>query len=166
MVAAVGAGVSEKQARVGMRVMQHHYRGCGFCAHCSTGWMQLCVEGVAEIYGVTANGAHARYLKGPARTMVPLPDAIDDEIGAILDPLGNAVHTALSFDLIGEDVLITGAGPIGIMAAAVARHVGARHVVITDVNEYRTESLHHRGNRCARYIKQHVVDIAGDVIRI
>lgn len=66
--------------------------------------------------------------------MVPLPDAIDDEVGAILDPLGNAVHTALSFDLVGEDVLVTGAGPIGIMAAAVARHVGARHVVITDVN--------------------------------
>ena len=65
---------------------------------------------------------------------MPLPDEISDDIGAILDPLGNAVHTALSFDLIGEDVLITGAGPIGIMAAAVARHVGARHVVITDVN--------------------------------
>ena len=71
--------------------------------------------------------------------MVPLPDAIDDEIGAILDPLGNAVHTALSFDLVGEDVLITGAGPIGIMAAAVARHVGARHVVITDVNPARLD---------------------------
>ena len=69
--------------------------------------------------------------------MRPLPDSIDDEIGAILDPLGNAVHTALSFDLVGEDVLITGAGPIGIMAAAVARHVGARHVVITDVNPAR-----------------------------
>ena len=71
--------------------------------------------------------------------MVPLPDDIPDEIGAILDPLGNAVHTALSFDLVGEDVLITGAGPIGIMAAAVARHVGARHVVITDVNPARLE---------------------------
>jgi len=71
--------------------------------------------------------------------VVPLPDAIDDEIGAILDPLGNAVHTALSFDLVGEDVLITGAGPIGIMAAAVARHVGARHVVITDINQDRLD---------------------------
>ena len=71
--------------------------------------------------------------------MVPLPDAIPDDIGAILDPLGNAVHTALSFDLVGEDVLITGAGPIGIMAAAVARHVGARHVVITDVNQTRLD---------------------------
>ncbi|MFZ5964379.1 L-threonine 3-dehydrogenase [Thalassococcus sp. BH17M4-6] len=87
--------------------------------------------------GVNEQGAFAQYLRLPAFNVVPLPDAIDDEIGAILDPLGNAVHTALSFDLVGEDVLITGAGPIGIMAAAVARHVGARHVVITDVNSER-----------------------------
>ncbi|HBD92243.1 MAG TPA: L-threonine 3-dehydrogenase [Gemmobacter sp.] len=89
--------------------------------------------------GVNEQGAFAQYLRLPAFNVVPLPDAIDDEIGAILDPLGNAVHTALSFDLVGEDVLITGAGPIGIMAAAVARHVGARHVVITDVNPARLE---------------------------
>ena len=87
--------------------------------------------------GVNEPGAFAEYLRLPAFNVVPLPEVIDDEIGAILDPLGNAVHTALSFDLIGEDVLITGAGPIGIMAAAVARHVGARHVVITDVNPVR-----------------------------
>ncbi|MFD3191616.1 L-threonine 3-dehydrogenase [Sedimentitalea sp. HM32M-2] len=84
--------------------------------------------------GVNEQGAFAQYLRLPAFNVVPLPDEISDDIGAILDPLGNAVHTALSFDLVGEDVLITGAGPIGIMAAAVARHVGARHVVITDVN--------------------------------
>jgi threonine 3-dehydrogenase len=89
--------------------------------------------------GVNEPGAFAEYLRLPAFNVVPLPDAIDDDIGAILDPLGNAVHTALSFDLVGEDVLITGAGPIGIMAAAVARHVGARHVVITDVNPARLE---------------------------
>ncbi|MEZ5777519.1 MAG: L-threonine 3-dehydrogenase [Paracoccaceae bacterium] len=89
--------------------------------------------------GVNEQGAFAEYLKLPAFNVVPLPDAIDDEIGAILDPLGNAVHTALSFDLVGEDVLITGAGPIGIMAAAVARHVGARHIVITDVNQDRLD---------------------------
>lgn len=89
--------------------------------------------------GVNEQGAFAQYLRLPAFNVVPLPDEIDDEIGAILDPLGNAVHTALSFDLIGEDVLITGAGPIGIMAAAVARHVGARHVVITDINQNRLD---------------------------
>lgn len=87
--------------------------------------------------GVNEPGAFAQYLRLPAFNVVPLPDEIEDEIGAILDPLGNAVHTALSFDLIGEDVLITGAGPIGIMAGAVARHVGARNVVITDVNPAR-----------------------------
>ncbi|NIY97926.1 L-threonine 3-dehydrogenase [Salipiger sp. HF18] len=89
--------------------------------------------------GVNEQGAFAEYLRLPAFNGVPLPGAVDDEIGAILDPLGNAVHTALSYDLVGEDVLITGAGPIGIMAAAVARHVGARHVVITDVNPARLE---------------------------
>ena len=87
--------------------------------------------------GVNEQGAFAEFLRLPAFNAVPLPDAIDDEIGAILDPLGNAVHTALSFDLVGEDVLVTGAGPIGIMAAAVARHVGARHIVITDINSDR-----------------------------
>ena len=84
--------------------------------------------------GVNVQGAFAEYLRLPAFNVVPLPDEISDDIGAILDPLGNAVHTALSFDLVGEDVLVTGAGPIGIMTAAVARHVGARNVVITDVN--------------------------------
>ena len=89
--------------------------------------------------GISVNepGAFAEYLRLPAFNVVALPDSIDDDIGAILDPLGNAVHTALSFDLVGEDVLITGAGPIGIMAAAVALHVGARHVVITDINPAR-----------------------------
>jgi threonine 3-dehydrogenase len=89
--------------------------------------------------GVNVPGAFAEYLKIPAFNAIHLPPDVDDELGAILDPLGNAVHTALSFDLVGEDVLITGAGPIGIMAAAVCRHVGARHVVITDINTYRLE---------------------------
>ncbi|MEM8691043.1 MAG: L-threonine 3-dehydrogenase [Pseudomonadota bacterium] len=89
--------------------------------------------------GVNEQGSFAEYLRLPAFNVVLLPDEISDDIGSILDPLGNAVHTALSFDLVGEDVLITGAGPIGIMAAAVARHVGARHVVITDVNQDRLD---------------------------
>ena len=84
-------------------------------------------------------GAFAQYLRLPAFNVVPLPDKISDDVGAILAPLGNAVHTALSFDLVGEDVLVTGAGPIGIMAAAVARHAGARNVVITDVNQGRLD---------------------------
>lgn len=84
--------------------------------------------------GVNVQGAFAEYLRLPAFNVVPLPDDISDDIASILDPLGNAVHTALSFDLLGEDVLITGAGPIGVMAAAVAKHAGARKVVITDIN--------------------------------
>jgi threonine 3-dehydrogenase len=89
--------------------------------------------------GVNREGAFAEYLVIPAFNAFKIPDNISDELASIFDPFGNAVHTALSFDLVGEDVLITGAGPIGIMAAAVAKHVGARHVVITDVNEYRLE---------------------------
>lgn len=89
--------------------------------------------------GVNRPGAFARYLCIPAFNVIALPDNVDSDVAAMLDPLGNAVHCALAFDLIGEDVLITGAGPIGVMAAAVARHVGARHVVITDINPYRLE---------------------------
>lgn len=89
--------------------------------------------------GVNKPGAFAQFLQLPAFNIIPLPDFIDDSMGAILDPLGNAVHTALSFDLVGEDVLITGAGPIGVMAAAVAKHIGARRVVITDINQKRLE---------------------------
>jgi threonine 3-dehydrogenase len=89
--------------------------------------------------GVNRPGAFAEYLVIPAFNVIPLPDAVDDEIASILDPLGNAVHTALAYNLVGEDVLVTGAGPIGIMAAAVARFVGARHVVITDVNQDRLD---------------------------
>ena len=108
--------------------------------------------------GVTLPGAFAEMLALPAFNVVPLPDEIDDEIGAILDALGNAVHAALSFDLCGEDVLITGAGPIGIMAAAVARHVGARRVVITDVNDRRLELA-------ARVADVHPVNVADDDLR-
>lgn len=89
--------------------------------------------------GVNRPGAFAEYLVIPAFNVIRLPDAVDDEIAAILDPLGNAVHTALAYNLVGEDVLVTGAGPIGIMAAAVARFVGARHVVITDINQDRLD---------------------------
>src|SRR3546814_7791230 len=82
VVVAVGAGVAEKEARIGQRVMVHHYRGCGVCPHCATGWMQLCNEGVAEVYGVTGHGAHAPYMKVPARTLVTLPDSLSFATGA------------------------------------------------------------------------------------
>ena len=108
--------------------------------------------------GVNLPGAFAELLALPAFNVVPLPDEIDDEIGAILDSLGNAVHAALSFDLCGEDVLITGAGPIGIMAAAVARHVGARRIVITDI-------VHHRLELAARVVDAHPVNVAEEDLR-
>lgn len=97
------------------------------------------VRGFAIGVGVNREGSFAEYLVIPAFNAFKIPDNIPDNIAAIFDPFGNAVHTALSFDLVGEDVLISGAGPIGIMAVAVARHVGARHIVITDVNPYRLE---------------------------
>ncbi|UWQ15877.1 L-threonine 3-dehydrogenase [Aliiroseovarius sp. M344] len=115
--------------------------------------------------GVNVQGAFAEYLRLPAFNVVPLPDDIPDEIGAILDPLGNAVHTALSFDLLGEDVLITGAGPIGIMAAAVARHAGARHVVITDINPDRLKLAEHvcRNIRTVDVTKEDLRDVIGEL---
>lgn len=111
--------------------------------------------------GVNEQGAFAHYLKLPAFNVVPLPDDISDDIGAILDPLGNAVHTALSFDLLGEDVLITGAGPIGIMAAAVARHAGARNVVLTDINPDRLALAEHvvPTVRCVDVTKEDLNDV-------
>jgi threonine 3-dehydrogenase len=119
----------------GDRVSGEGHITCGHCRNCRAGRRHLCrnTEGV----GVNRPGAFAERLSLPSVNVFPIPEGIPDEVACILDPLGNAVHTALSFDLAGEDVLITGAGPIGIMAAAVARHVGARNVVVTDVNAYR-----------------------------
>ncbi|WP_395339096.1 L-threonine 3-dehydrogenase [Ningiella sp. W23] len=122
---------------IGDRVSGEGHITCGHCRNCRAGRRHLCrnTQGV----GVDRQGAFAEYLVIPAFNAFKIPDNISDDMAAIFDPFGNAVHTALSFDLVGEDVLITGAGPIGIMAAAVARHVGARHVVITDVNPYRLD---------------------------
>ncbi len=122
---------------IGQRVSGEGHITCGHCRNCRAGRRHLC----RNTYGVGVNrtGAFAEYLVIPASNAFPIPDDVSDELASILDPFGNAAHTALSFDLVGEDVLITGAGPIGIMAAAICRHVGARHVVITDVNEYRLE---------------------------
>lgn len=119
----------------GDRVSGEGHIACGHCRNCRAGRSHLCRINVSV--GVTRPGCFAEYLVIPATNAYPLPETIPDNIAAVLDPLGNATHTALSFDLVGEDVLITGAGPVGIMAAAIARHVGARYVVITDVNEYR-----------------------------
>ena len=138
VVAAVGPGVSDKQARIGMRVMQHHYRGCGVCAHCSTGWMQLCVEGVAEVYGVTGHGAHARYMKCPARTLVPLPDELSFDTGAAIScGTGTAWGALHRLSLQGDDTIaIFGQGPVGLSATQLATTLGAR-VIALDTSEQR-----------------------------
>lgn len=119
----------------GDRVSGEGHITCGHCRNCRAGRRHLCRNTTGV--GVNRAGAFAEYLVIPAFNAFKIPHNISDDMAAIFDPFGNAVHTALSFDLVGEDVLITGAGPIGIMAAAVARHVGARHVVITDINDYR-----------------------------
>jgi len=133
VVEAVGDEV--EAVKPGQRVSGEGHLVCGHCRNCRAGREHLCrnTKGV----GVNRPGAFAEYLVIPEHNVCPVPEGIPDEVGAILDPLGNAVHTALKYDLVGEDVLITGAGPIGLMAAAVARHVGARHIVISDINDDR-----------------------------
>ncbi|TNE61908.1 MAG: L-threonine 3-dehydrogenase [Alphaproteobacteria bacterium] len=133
----VELGSEVKGLEIGQRVSAEGHITCGHCRNCRAGQRHLCrnTEGI----GVNRPGAFAEYISVPAVNICPLPDGVSDELAAILDPFGNAAHTALSFDLVGEDVLITGAGPIGIMAVAIARRVGARHIVITDVNDYRLD---------------------------
>src|SRR6185436_5342346 len=123
--------------KVGERVSGEGHVTCGHCRNCRAGRRHLCRN--TEGLGVNRPGAFSELMALPAVNVFPLPDSVGDDIACILDPLGNAVHTALSFDVVGEDVLITGAGPIGIMATAIVRFIGARNVVITDVNDYRLE---------------------------
>lgn len=141
IVAAVGSGVSEKQARVGQRVLVHHYRGCGGCPQCSTGWMQLCDTGVEEIYGVTGHGAHAKYMKCPARTIMPLPDELSFSTGAaIACGTGTAWGALKRLDLQGDQTIaIFGQGPVGLSATQLAYHMGSR-VIAIDTSESRLQS--------------------------
>lgn len=141
IVEEVGSAVTSIE--VGDRVSGEGHIVCGICRNCRAGRQHLCRD--THGVGVHRDGAFADYLVIPAQNAYQIPEQIPDEIAAILDPLGNAVHTALSFDLVGEDVLITGAGPIGLMAAAVARHAGARHIVITDLKHERLKLAERMG---------------------
>ncbi len=134
-VVEVGAKVTG--VAVGDLVSGEGHVVCGQCRNCRAGRRHLCVN--TDSVGVTRAGAFAEYLTLPATNVWAHKPGIDLDVAAIFDPFGNAVHTALAFPVMGEDVLITGAGPIGIMAATVARHAGARHVVISDINEYRLD---------------------------
>jgi threonine 3-dehydrogenase len=130
-------GAEVEGYKVGDRVSGEGHIVCGHCRNCKAGKRHLCPNTVGV--GVNRPGSFAEYLALPATNLFKLRDGISNEMAAIFDPYGNAAHTALSFNMVGEDVLITGAGPIGCMAAAIAQFVGARNVVITDVNEYRLD---------------------------
>lgn len=133
----VEVGSNVKHCQIGELVSGEGHIVCGHCRNCLAGRRHLCPNTYGV--GVNRNGAYAEYLSIPAGNVWHCDPKISTDVIACFDPFGNAIHTALSFDLLGEDILITGAGPIGIMAAAVARHAGARHVVITDVNQYRLD---------------------------
>ena len=158
----VDMGQEVRGFSVGDRVSGEGHITCGHCRNCRAGRVHLCRNTTGV--GVNREGAFAEYLVIPAFNAFKIPDNISDELASIFDPFGNAVHTALSFDLVGEDVLITGAGPIGIMAAAVAKHVGARHVVITDVNEYRLELARKMGaTRAVNVANEKLEDVMTDL---
>jgi threonine 3-dehydrogenase len=158
----VDIGQEVKGFALGDRVSGEGHITCGHCRNCRGGRTHLCRNDVGV--GVNRSGSFAEYLVIPAFNAFKLPDEISDDLAAIFDPFGNAVHTALSFNLVGEDVLITGAGPIGIMAAAVAKHVGARHVVVTDVNEYRLDLARKMGaTRAVDVTKENLADVMADL---
>ena len=131
----VAVGESVKNFKPGQRVSGEGHITCGKCRSCRAGKRHLCID--THGVGVNRIGCFTELLVIPEINVYPVPDTLEDDVASIMDPFGNAAHTALSFDLVGEDVIITGAGPIGIMAAAIAKKIGARHVVITDVNDYR-----------------------------
>ena len=155
-IAALGEGVSG--LHVGQRVSGEGHIVCGHCRNCRSGNGQWCVH--TKGVGVDRQGAFAEYLCIPASNVVPMDDNdIPDDIISFFDAYGNATHTALMFDVVGEDVLITGAGPIGIMAAAICRHNGARNVLITDVNEYRLDLAKKMGATPVNVAKEKLEDV-------
>lgn len=156
----IGPGVYGYE--VGDRVTAEGHITCGICRNCRAGRRHLCDHAVG--IGGGRDGAFAEYLVMPAGNLWKVHSDIPSDVAAILDPFGNAVHCALSFDVVGEDVLITGAGPIGIMAAEVCRFIGARHVIITDVNEYRLDLATHFGVTSAVNVaKQSIKDVMSEL---
>jgi threonine 3-dehydrogenase len=158
----VGIGEEVRGFNISDRVSGEGHITCGHCRNCRCGRTHLCrnTSGV----GVNRTGAFSEYLVIPAFNAFKIPASISNDLASIFDPFGNAVHTALSFDLVGEDVLITGAGPIGIMAAAVAKHVGARHIVITDINEYRLQLARKMGvTRAVNVKSENLENIMSDL---
>jgi threonine 3-dehydrogenase len=154
----VQLGSRVKNLKVGDRVSGEGHLVCGHCRNCRSGKMHLCPHTIG--LGVNRPGCFAQYLSFPADNLYVVPNGISDDQASFLDPLGNAVHTALSYSLIGEDVLITGAGPIGLMAVAIARHAGARNVVITDLNDFRLDIAKKMGaNAAVNVAKQSLKEV-------
>jgi len=156
----LGEGVTGYQ--VGDRVSAEGHIVCGHCRNCRAGHPHVCANTIG--IGVNRNGAFAEYIVVPSSNLWPIPDEIAPELAAFFDPFGNAAHCALQFDLVGEDVLITGAGPIGIIAAGICRHVGARHVVITDVNDYRLGLAKNMGaSRIVNVQRESIADVVKEL---
>jgi threonine 3-dehydrogenase len=143
----VEIGSNVQNLKVGQRVSAEGHITCGYCKACKMGKKHLCFN--VRGFGYHLPGCFAEYAKLPAENIFILPESVSDDLAAIFDPFGNAVHTALTYNLTGEDVLITGAGPIGIMAAAIAKKAGARHIFITDINPFRLELAKKMGATCA-----------------
>ena len=146
----VEVGSRVQGLKIGTRVSGEGHLTCGYCRNCRAGQRHLCPN--TKGIGVNVPGAFGEYLSMPAENVFVLPDNISDEMASIFDPFGNAMHTALSFPCQGEDVLITGAGPIGIMAALITQYCGARHVLLTDKNTYRLELAKKLGVKQAIHI--------------
>jgi threonine 3-dehydrogenase len=153
-IVAVGAAVEGLEVR--QRVAGEGHITCGHCRNCKAGRREFCHNHTSV--GVTRPGAFADYIVIPAANVFVVPAHIDDNVAAVLDPLGNATHTALRFDVVGEDVLITGAGPIGVLATAIVRHIGARFIAVTDINTYRLEMA-------AKHGASRVVDVRTETLR-
>ena len=159
-IAGLGPGVSGYA--VGQRVSAEGHIVCGHCRNCRAGKQHLCPNTVG--IGVNRDGAFAEYIVMPASNLWPIPDQIPSELAAFFDPYGNAAHCALEFDVVGEDVLITGAGPIGVMAAGICKHIGARNVVVTDVNDYRLKLAADMGaTRVVNVARQNLREVVRDL---
>ncbi len=159
-IVATGPGVHGYD--IGERVSAEGHVVCGVCRNCKRGKAHLCPNTVG--IGVNRNGAFAEYVVVPANNLWRIPEEISPQLAAFFDPFGNAAHCALKFDLVGEDVLITGAGPIGIIAAGICRHVGARNVVVTDVNDYRLDLAKKMGaNRTINVTRQSIDEVTREM---
>jgi threonine 3-dehydrogenase len=158
-VVELGAGV--ESVRIGDLVSAEGHVVCGICRNCRAGRRHMCIR--TSSIGVDRDGAFAEYVAVPAGNLWVHPAGMDPDLAAIFDPLGNAVHTALQFPLVGEDVLVTGAGPIGLMAARIAQHVGARHVMVTDVNPQRLALAESMGLLTLNVAERRIADAWGDL---